>query len=153
MQKRRTQSSGPALKLTLSLRSGGSGDLARCGHDLFRRDRESHQLSDAERGGNRDVGGIPSARHDDPADPGTVVPRVKSVPAAVQVDFEPGAEIHRRRIAGDADIAEIAGAIPRRDIHAAAQRDREVGEVAADTDALLVPLKRGAVAARVVITE
>ena len=48
-----------------------------------------------------------------------------------RIDLEPGAEIHRRRIRRHADVAEIAGAVARRDVHAAAERDGEVREVAA----------------------
>ena len=46
-----------------------------------------------------------------------------------------------------ADIAQIAGAIARRDIHAAAERDRQMGEVAADAFALGIAFRRGAVGA------
>ena len=45
--------------------------------------------------------------------------------------FEPGGEIHRRIDRRDADIAEIARAVARRDVHAAAQRDGQVRVVAA----------------------
>src|ERR1700738_2884766 len=42
-----------------------------------------------------DVGGIAGARHQDAADPRLVVPCIERVPAAAEIDFEPGAEIHR----------------------------------------------------------
>ena len=61
---------------------------------------------------------------------------VEGVPAAAEIDLEPGAEIHRLRLGRHADVAEIAGAVARRDVHAAAQRDREVREVAAHAAAL-----------------
>ncbi len=61
---------------------------------------------------------------------------VDRVPAAAEIDLEPGAEIHRVRVAEDADIAEMAGAVARRDVRAAAERDGEMGEVAADTCAV-----------------
>ena len=48
-----------------------------------------------------------------------------------EIDLEPGREIHRRVVRRHADVAEIAGAIARRDVHAAAERDREMREVAA----------------------
>ena len=56
--------------------------------------------------------------------------------------MKPAGEIHRRGIPGHADIAEIAGAITRRDVHAAAERHREMRKVAADAGALLVDVMR-----------
>ncbi len=69
---------------------------------------------------------------------------VHRVPVAAEIDLEPGAEIHRRRVRRHADIAEIAGAVARRDVHAAAKRDREMGEVAADAGPVGVAAMRGA---------
>jgi hypothetical protein len=53
----------------------------------------------------------------------------------------------------DADVAEIAGAVAGRDVHAAAERDGEMGEVAADADALMHGLAGATSWARVGITE
>src|SRR6202035_1553038 len=50
--------------------------------------------------------------------------------------LEPRAEIHRRRIGRYANITEITGAISRRNIEAAAERDREMCEVATDASLL-----------------
>jgi hypothetical protein len=58
-----------------------------------------------------------------------VVTRIEGEPPAIQIDLEPGGKIRRRGIDGDADIAETAGALARRNVHAAAQRHREMGEV------------------------
>ncbi len=69
---------------------------------------------------------------------------VEGIPLAIQKGLEPAGEIHRIRVRGHADIAEIACAIARRDIHAAAKRDREVGEIAANADALAKPVGGGA---------
>jgi hypothetical protein len=44
---------------------------------------------------------------------------------------------------GDADVAEIAGAVPRGYVHAATQRHREMSEVAAHASPLYVGLVRG----------
>ena len=77
-----------------------------------------------------------------------VVAGVERVPAPAQKDFEPGAEVHRRRVGRNADVAEIAGAIARRDVHAAAERDRQMGEIAADADALAQPVGGGAARVR-----
>src|SRR5262249_53539027 len=89
-----------------------------------------------ERGADRHVGGITPARHEDAADARRVVTGVEGVPATAEIDLEPGAEIHGIGIGDNSDIAEIAGAITRRDVHAAAKRDREMREVAADPAAL-----------------
>src|SRR5262245_10612154 len=82
-----------------------------------------------------------------------VVTGVEGVPAAAEISLEPGGKIHRRGLAGNADVAEIPLAIVRRDIHAAAQRHRKMSEVAADAAALGMGLGAGAVVARVVIAE
>src|SRR5665647_2832392 len=101
--------------------SRGSGDLIRFGSNLLGDDGKFHELHRTEIGRDGDVGGITAARHDDAADPRMVVARIEGEPAAVEIDLEPGAEIHRRGIDGYADIAEIAGAVACRDIHAAAR--------------------------------
>ena len=62
-----------------------------------------------------------------------VVAGVEGVPPAAQVALHPGAEIHRRA-GGNADIAQIAGAIAGGDVQAAAEGDGQMGIVAADAD-------------------
>ena len=57
--------------------------------------------------------------------------RASKIPAVAEIGLEPGAEVHRRGVGRHADVAEIAGAIARRNVHAAAQRHGEMGEVAA----------------------
>jgi hypothetical protein len=81
------------------------------------------------------------------------VPGIKGKPSPVEKNLEPGAEIHRRRIFGYADVAEIARSVTRRNVHAATKRDGQMGEVAADPDALFVALRRRAVAACVVVAK
>src|SRR5262249_43274540 len=107
----------------------------------------------AERGADRHVGGVAAACHDDAADARHVVAGVEGVPAAAEIDLEPGAEIHRIGLRRYADVAEIAGAVARRDVHAAAERDREVREVAADAAPLDHHLGRGLGGAGVLIAE
>ena len=80
---------------------------------------------------------VATASHHNAADAGMVVARVHRVPAPVEKDLAPGAEIHGVDVDRNADVAEIAGAIAGGDVHAAAQRDGETGEVAADADALV----------------
>jgi hypothetical protein len=73
----------------------------------------------AEGSHDRDVGGIATACHQDAADPRLVVAGIQRVPAVAEIDFVPSAEIHRCRVRRHADVAEIAGAITRRNVHAA----------------------------------
>ena len=61
----------------------------------------------------------------------------KAVPGAAKIGFEPAGKVHRRVRRRQADVAEIAGAIARRNVHAATQRDREMREVAADAATLV----------------
>ena len=81
-------------------------------------------LRAAEAGRERHVGGVAAGRHQDAADPRRVVAGVEGVPAAAEVDLEPGAEVHRVGLRRDADVAEVAGAVAGRDVQAAAERRR-----------------------------
>jgi hypothetical protein len=96
-------------------------------------DGKARQSGRTERRRDRDVGRVAAPGDDDPAYPRMIVTRIERVPMTVQKNLEPGAEVHWRGIAGHADIAKIAGAVPDRDVHAATKRDRQVGEVAANT--------------------
>ena len=60
----------------------------------------------------------------------------KVQPLAAEKHVEPGIEIHRRRVWRHADVAEISVAVARRNVHAAAERDRDMCEVATNADAL-----------------
>ena len=62
--------------------------------------------------------------------------RASNEPAAVEKNLEPGAKIHRCWILGHADIPEITRAVAGGNILAAAQRNSEMGKVAANADAL-----------------
>src|SRR4029450_4528642 len=90
---------------------------------------------------------------DGAAHPRMIVAGIEGEPATVQIHLEPGGEIHRRGIAGHADVAEIAGAIARRDIHAAAERDGKMREVAADAAPLGMAFGGRAVTARMMVAE
>ena len=69
---------------------------------------------------DRDVGGVSAARNHDAPNAGHIVPGIECVPSAIQEDLEPGAKIHWRRILRYTNIAGIARAIARRDVHATA---------------------------------
>jgi hypothetical protein len=114
---------------------------------------KAHEVGDAEGCRHRDVCGVAAAPHDNAADAGMVVTRVFRVPAPSEEDLEPGAEIHWIDIDWNADVAEIAGAVAGRDVHAAAERDGEVGEVAADADAFVHGIAGAAGRARIRVAE
>src|SRR5664279_3970018 len=66
---------------------------------------------------------VAATRHQDAADARRIVARIESPPLAAEINFHPGAEILigiRRR---QADVADIAGAIARRNVHAAREGD------------------------------
>ena len=63
---------------------------------------------------------------------GTLFRGVERVPATVEPRVEPAGEVHRTVRRRHADVAEIARAVARRDVHAPAERDRKMGVVAAD---------------------
>src|SRR5271154_372382 len=99
------------------------------GHHL-----KAHEIGDAEGGRHGDVGGVAAAPHDNAADARMIVTCVFRVPAPSEKDLEPGAEIHGINIDRNSDVAEIACAVARGNVHASAKRDREMGEVPADAD-------------------
>src|SRR5437763_7579539 len=75
------------------------------------------------------------------------------MPAIAEENLDPGAEILRRVRRRQADIADIAGAIARRDVEAAAADEREMRIVAADAAPLLESLRGRARRPRVLVTE
>ena len=81
------------------------------------------------------------------------MPRIPRVPFATEKDIEPGTEIHRIGIDRNANVSKIAGAVTGRDVHAATQRDSQMGEIAAHPDTLIVPFGRSPVAARMRVTK
>src|SRR4029453_3164612 len=74
---------------------------------------------------------------------GRIVARIEGVPTVAEIGLEPGRKVHRRIRRGHADIAEIASAVTRGDVHTTAERDGEMGEVAAHALAILEGLNSG----------
>src|SRR5206468_3776184 len=74
------------------------------------------------------------------ADSRHVVARVECVPAPAKIGLEPAGEIHWAIGRWHADVPEIAGAIARRNVHAAAERDGEMRVVATHTLAFIEDL-------------
>src|SRR5207302_2933434 len=124
----------------------------RCG-DFFRPYRKAAERVRTEGRGDRDIRRVAAARDQRPADARDVVARVENVPLTTEIDFEPGREIHRRIRYRHADIAEIAGAIPCRDVHAAAESDREVGKIAADAGTVAIGFPGGSAGTRVLVAK
>ena len=81
------------------------------------------------------------------------MPRVNGVPTTIEKDFGPAAEIHGIGINRNADVAEVASAISRGNIHAPTERDGEMREVAAYTNAFVHGIARAAGWTRIGITE
>src|SRR4029079_3418317 len=126
------------------------------GHLLFHLvgdDLERGERMRAERGRDGHVGGVAPTRDENAANTRNIVARIERVPAAVEEHLEPGAEIHRGRVGRNADIAEITGAIARRDVHAAAKRDSEMREVAAHAPLLDIGIVGGAADMGVLVAE
>ena len=141
------------VSFAVGLKRGlGRGDCRLRLDHLVGDDVEAQQRARAEAHRDRHVARVAPAGHHDAADAAGVVARVRGVPAVAEKDLEPGAEVHRpgRR---HADVAEVAGGVARRDVHAAAQRDREVGEVAADAFLLAEGVERGARRPRRLVVE
>jgi hypothetical protein len=61
---------------------------------------------------------------------------IEREPPGVEITSCHALEIHRLGFDGRADVAEITGAIARRNAHPAAQHDGKIGDVATDADAL-----------------
>src|SRR2546421_6935375 len=95
-------------------------DHCRTGRNLVSEYLECDESARTERGRDRDIGRIAPTCHEDAADAGLVIARIERIPLAAEIDFEPCAEVHRLDN-GNADIAHIAGAVTRRNVHAPAE--------------------------------
>ena len=116
-------------------------------------DLKARKLGDPKGGRYRDVHSVATPSHDNAPDAGMIVARVCGVPTAIEKDFGPGAEIHGIGIKRNADVAQIASAIPRGNVHASAERYGEMREVAAYTHAFMHGIAGAAGGARIRITE
>src|ERR1700731_1415248 len=125
-----------------SSRSMTSGAKLRRRRHFVADDEEFRQGSAAEVGGERDIGGIPTDGHDDAADAGNIVPRIKGIPTAAKEDFEPTAEIHGQHD-WHTDVAHVTGDVARGNVHATAEGEGEMAEIAADAARIIVNVERG----------
>src|SRR5260370_157947 len=98
--------------------------------------------------------GGPSAPGAQPGrNPRHIVSRMKSVPPPAKIRLEPAGETHRVIRGWHADVAEIAGAIARRNVHAATEREGEVRVVAPQALAFIERLPGGFGRARMLLAE
>src|SRR5277367_2137558 len=82
-----------------------------------------------------------------------VVARVHGPPFAIEINLEPGAEIHGSARWRNANVSQIAGGVASGDIHAAAKRDGQMLVIAAHSGAFGIDVERGLGGTRVVISE
>jgi hypothetical protein len=83
---------------------------------------------------------------------GHVVTGIKGVPTLSEEHLKP-CTIHRLRCRGHANVSQVACAVSRRNINAAAQRDRKMREITAYTPLLVVRLPSGFHRIRMLVTE
>ena len=102
---------------------------------------------------HRHVAGIASPRDDDATDARLIVARIERKPPSPEINLEPGVEVHGRRIGRHPDVAEITVHVARRNVHAAAERHGEMGEVTAHPHPLLIGFEGGPRRARLLIVE
>ena len=82
--------------------------------DLIGPDPETLQRIGSERRGDGDIGRVAAPRHQDAAHARHVVARVEDVPAAADPGLEPRREIARADRRRRPDVAQVAGAVARR---------------------------------------
>src|SRR5437016_4972560 len=82
---------------------------------------EARQRVWTECAADRHVGGVAAACDQHPAHARRIVARVESVPMPVEKGLEPRSEVHRAVRRRDTDVAQVAGAVASRNIHASAE--------------------------------
>src|ERR1017187_7016937 len=121
--------------------------------NLISPDPEALQRAGPERRGDRDIGRIAASRHQDAANARHIVARVEHVPAAADPGLEPRREIARGERRWRSYIAQVAGAVSRRNIHAATECDGKVRVVAADAGPFVENLHGAAGGACILVVE
>src|SRR6267142_889878 len=99
---------------------------------LISPDPEADERIGPERRAYRDVDRIAASCHQHSPDPRYVVPWVEEIPASSEIRFEPSGEVPRAVGRRCAHVAEIAGAVSRRNVHAAAKGNSKMCVIAAD---------------------
>lgn len=80
------------------------------------------------------ISGISALGNQYSSDPWDVVARIKRMPATAKIDFKPGGKVHRLWCRWNANITQIACAITRWNIQAAAKGNCKVGPAIGGTD-------------------
>jgi hypothetical protein len=111
-------------------------------------DAEGLEDMGSERVDKRDIRRVAASRDHDPSYPRHIVARIERPPRPVEVDLNPGAEIHRID-----NVAEMAIDVSSRNVEAATKRHRQMGEVPADSDPLVEGFKCCSGRSRVHIVE
>jgi hypothetical protein len=91
--------------------------------------------------------------HQDPSYARRVVASIECIPATPEIGFLPGTEVHGRWIPRHPDVTQIARAVARRDVHAAAKSDGKMGEVPTHAEPLSVGIPRSFGWAGMLVTE
>src|SRR4029077_20595055 len=99
---------------------------------LFRPDPEARQGVGPKGCLKRDIGCVTAARNGDASNARHVMARIEGKPAPIEKDFEPSVIIHWSRVRRHAYVAQKPIDVTRRDVHAAAESDGEMGEIAAN---------------------
>ena len=107
----------------------------------------------AEGGGDGDIGRVAASRDEHSSNPGHIVPWIERVPGATEIDFNPRCKIHHAVRRQRPHVAQVSGAVPRRNIHAAAESNSQVREVATDAHTLVERLPSCPRGARFLIVE
>src|SRR5208282_63076 len=105
--------------------------------DFIHPDFKALQSIWAEGGGDGNIGRVAASRYEHSSNPGHVVTWIECVPGTAKIDFNPSRKIHHPVRRERSHVAKVSGAVPRRNIHAAAERDSQVGVVATDADTLV----------------
>jgi len=106
---------------------------------------EADELARSENMNNRNIRRIAALSDQDTADARRVVACIEGVPATAKVGIEPTCKVAGRMRRRNSDVAEIAGAVARWNVHAAAERNGEMRIVAADALPLVedLPCRHG----------
>src|SRR3984885_10998714 len=124
---------GPEFRISPQRKSLTGGLLGEVGRarwlfeDFVGPDPEGPKDMGSERVDERNIRGVPASRDHDPANSRHVVARIERPP---------------RPVDGHANVAKMAVDVPRWNVEASAERHREMGEIAADSDPLLEGFER-----------
>ena len=120
---------------------------------FFGPDQKFRQSVGSETVRQRHVGSVAAIGDKDAADTRRIVAWIEDMPVPTEINFDPGGKIHCLIRRWQADVSDVAGAIARRNIEAAAERRGEMCKVAAHALALVIGLVRRPRRARILVAE